>query len=106
MWRFPGVLLWLPTAVNAFLGAEILRFAWEARHGYNMAQGDMQIAGHILVGSVPLSALLLLGWAILAVLRIKVPPSPELRREPGVRALALVNIVAPVLLVLEFVCVA
>src|SRR5476651_2702444 len=106
MWTFPGVLLWLPTAVNAFLGAEILRFAWEARHGYNMAQGDMQIAGHILVGSVPLSALLLLGWAVLAVLRMRAPPGPDSTREPGVLALAILNIIAPVLLVLEFVCVA
>ena len=56
---------------------------------------------HILATSVPLSAVLLLGWGVLAVLRMRVPRNPESQRQPGVLSLALLNIAAPVLLFLE-----
>jgi hypothetical protein len=99
MWTLPSALLWLPTTVNAFLAAEIVQLWWQqSRGGNNTAQGDFEIAMHIAAASVPISAVLLVGAAILWVMRRTVRPAPELRRSPGVAALLTLNVVAPVLL--------
>jgi hypothetical protein len=99
MWRLPGALLWLPTAVNAFLLAEIVQLWWQRSHGgHNTAQGDFEIAMHILAASVPISGLLLVGSGIFAALRTRVAPGPASKRELGVLGLVALNVVAPILL--------
>jgi len=99
MWRLPGALLWLPTAVNAFLVVEIVQLWWQRSHrGFNTAQGDFEIAMHILAASVPISGVLLVGSGVFAVLRTKVAPSPDSKRDFGVLGLVALNVMAPVLL--------
>jgi len=102
MWEFPGAVLWLPTAVNAFIAAEILQLSWERmRGGYNTAQGEMEPFMHILTFSAPIAVFVLVGWAVLAVLRANVPHSREFTQKRGAVVLAVVNVVAPVLLIIE-----
>lgn len=99
MWSLPGALIWFPTAANAFIAAEILELSWErARGAGNTAQGEIGPFMHIIAISTPIAVVILFGWAVLAVLRAKVQRSPEEKRQPGVAALAILNIAAPVLL--------
>ena len=99
MWSLPGALIWLPTAANAFIAAEILELSWErARGGGNTAQGEIGPFMHIIAISAPIAVVILLGWAVLAVLRANVQRSPEEKPHPGVTALAILNVGAPVLL--------
>jgi hypothetical protein len=102
MWEFPGAVLWLPTAVNAFIAAEILQLAWERmRGGYNTAQGEIGPFMHIIAISAPIAVFLLVGWAVLAVLRANVPRSRESTQKRSVVVLAVLNVAAPFLLVFE-----
>jgi hypothetical protein len=102
MLQFPGAVLWLPTAVNAFIAAEILQLAWERmRGGYNIAQGEMGPLIHIFAISAPIAVFLLVGWAVLAVLRENVPHSRESTQKRSVAVLAIVNVAAPFLLFFE-----
>ena len=99
MWSLPGAIMWLPTAVNALIAAEILHLSWERGRGVgNTAQGEIGPFVHVIAISAPLALAVLLGWSIVAVLRAKVPRDREAPRQRGVAALALINVVAPVLL--------
>lgn len=99
MWTFPGAVMWLPAAVNAFIAVEILQLSWQRTHGgYNTAQGEIEPFMHIIAISVPIALLILLGWAVLTVLRAKVPHSGETSQPRGILMLASVNVAAPVLL--------
>jgi hypothetical protein len=99
VWSLPGALMWLPTAVNAFIAAEILQLSWErARHLGNTAQGEIGPFMHIIAISGPIAVVILVGWAVVAVMRARVPRDREAPRQRGVVALALINAVAPVLL--------
>ena len=101
MWKFPGSLLWVPTAVNTFLLAEVVQLAWERASGVtNTAQGDLEIAAHIVLASVPIACCLLVGWCVLAVIRTQIPRDPESRRETGCIVLAVLNLIAPMVLLL------
>jgi hypothetical protein len=85
--------------MNLFLLAEIAHLAWQRQvGGYNTAQGDFAIAMHIMAASVPISGVLLVGLAMFAVMRKKVPPGSEAPRGTGSLMLVLANIAAPVLL--------
>jgi hypothetical protein len=99
MWSFPGSLLWLPTAINLVIVAEILRLSWERFKGTgNTAQGELGPFMHIIVISIPIAITILLGWIILAVLHAKVLPHSHGTLNPGVVVLALSNVAAPALL--------
>ncbi len=99
VWRLPDSLLWLPTAVNAFLAVEIVHLWWQRRQGgYNTAQGDLEIAMHIAAASVPISALLMVGALVILLTRKVVGRSPSAARWTGSSALLAVNVVAPVVL--------
>ena len=99
MWSLPGALIWFPTAANVFIAAEILELLWERVRGTgNTAQGEIGPFMHIIAISAPIAVVILFGWAVFAVLRAKVQRSPEEKRQPGVAALAILNIAAPVLL--------
>ena len=99
MWKTPGSFLWLPTAVNAFLLAEIIQLSWERTHGVtNTAQGDFEIAMHIMMASIPISICFLIGLSVFAVLRARAARDTESKRETGCAVLAMLNLVAPVFL--------
>ncbi len=103
MWTAPGSLLWLPTAVNAFIAAEIFQIFWE-RYGprghlsAGTAQAELDPFMHIILISGPISLMLLVGWAIVAVVQMKVPPSGDSPKDRGARALLLANVLAPIAL--------
>ena len=99
MWKSFGLSLWLPTAVNAYLLAEIIQLSWERSHGVtNTAQGDLEIAIQIMTASVPISICFLIGFSVFAVMRTRVPRDPESKPENGCMALAMLNLLAPALL--------
>lgn len=99
MWSLPGAFLWVPTLANVFIGAEIAHLSWERWRGVtNTAQGEIGPFMHILMVSIPSAIAVLIGWAMLAVMRSRVPPDREAPIQRGASALALVNVAAPVLL--------
>lgn len=99
LWALPASLLWLPTAVNAFILAETVQFGWERAYGTaNTAQGDFAIGMHILMFSTPIAISFLIGIIVLAVLRTRVPRDAEAIATRGPAVLALLNLIAPVLL--------
>ena len=105
MWRLPGSLLWLPTAVNAFIAMEIFQIWWErwgpsGHLSAGTAQAELGPYFHILMVSAPISIVLLLGWAILAVMRQRVPSPADAPKGRDITILALANIVAPIPLLL------
>ena len=99
MWSFSGAVLLLSTAVNAFIAAEILQLSWQrTRGGYSTAQGEIEPFMHIAAICAPIALLLLVGWAVLVVMRANVPHGFEPSRRIGILLLASVNVAAPVLL--------
>jgi hypothetical protein len=64
----------------------------------NTAQGEIGPFMHIGAISAPIAVAVAIGWGILALMRTKVPPDREAPTQRGARALALINVVAPVLL--------
>jgi hypothetical protein len=99
MWSFPGALLWVPTIANALIAAEIAHLSWDRLTGVtNTAQGEIGPYMHILAVSAPIAIAVLMGWAVLAVLRSRVPPDREAPTARGASTLALINVAAPVLL--------
>jgi hypothetical protein len=95
MWSFLGAFLWVPTAVNAFIGMEIIQLAIEHSHGHFDGFDGFDIAMHIIAASLPIAVTLAIGWIILSILRLKVPRSPEAKRDIGCLALTGANVVAP-----------
>lgn len=94
----PASLLWLPTAVNAFILAETAQLWWERAYGTaSTAQADLTIAMHVLVFSTPVAICFLIGGCVLAVLRRRVPLAPEETHNRGPAILALINLIAPFL---------
>ena len=101
MWSFPGAVLWLPTAINAWIAAQILLLSWQrARGGYNTAQGEIGPYMYTIAISAPIAVAILVGWVVLALLRANVPHTRESEPLRGVIALAVINIAAPALLFL------
>lgn len=99
---FPSSLLWLPTAINVFIAAEILCLYWERFSGVgNTAQGEIGPFMHIIGISTPIALVIVVGWVALAVLRANVHQDRETPNQRGALALALFNIAAPALLWLE-----
>ena len=99
MWSFPGSLMWLPTAVNLVIAAEILQLRWERfGGGGNTAQAELGPFMHIAAISTPIAIAILLGWSILAVLRANVSHGHQPPSHPGIAVLAVANLAAPVLL--------
>jgi hypothetical protein len=89
-------VLWLPTAVNAFIGALIFDI-WldRARHVGNTAQGEIGPVMLIIAVSAPIAVIVFVGWVIVGVMRAKVPANPETKQERGPIVLAILNMVAP-----------
>ena len=105
MWSLPGSLMWLPTAVNALIAAEILELSMERFRGAgNTAQGEIGPFMHIIAISAPIAIAVLVGWAILAVMRAKIPADRDAKNQRGVMALAIINVLAPVVLWFGLVC--
>ena len=99
VWKLPGILLWLPTAANAAIGALIFDLWWDrTRHVGNTAQGEIGPFMLIIAVSAPIAAVVLIGWGTLAIMRAKVPSNREANQERGPIVLALVNVVAPFVL--------
>ncbi|MDQ3024896.1 MAG: hypothetical protein M3R58_00110 [Pseudomonadota bacterium] len=91
--------MWLPTAVNAFIAAEVLNLSWERWRGLgNTAQGEIGPFMHIIAISAPIAVAVLVGWAVLGVLRAKFPRDLESQNHRGVMTLSLINVAAPFLL--------
>lgn len=99
MWSLPGALMWIPTTLNILIAAYVLELGWERAIGVpNTAQGEMGPFLVILGVSAPIAVLVFLGWLVLFVIRLRVPRDPQAPRQPGLTALAIGNVVAPLLL--------
>jgi hypothetical protein len=101
VWRLPGSLLWLPTAVNGLIAVEIFQIWWErwgpsGHLSAGTAQAELGPFFHILIISAPISIALLLGWAVVAVMRQRVPSSADAPKGRGATILVLANVVAPI----------
>ena len=92
--------MWLPTAINAFIAAEILWLSWERYAGMgNTAQGEIGPFMHIIGISAPIAAVILVGCLVFAALRARLRQNAqETQSHRGVIVLVFLNIAAPVLL--------
>jgi len=109
MWSLPGALLWIPTVVNLLILVPMLELHWERYYYHgpkNTAQGEMGPFTLILLISAPMAVLLLLGWFVLFLVRLRYPRHPQEERQRGVIALAIGNVIAPLLLLFALMALA
>lgn len=96
-----NVLLRVPTAINLLVAIPILQLHWERYYAHgpkNTAQGEILPFTLILFISTPMAALLLLGWAVLLIVRLWRQRDPQEKQPRSVIALAIANILAPLAL--------
>jgi len=98
MWTLPGVLLWIPIAVHVFVGADILLIAFDRIRGHHDGFDFVEALAYIVFISVPVAAVVGIGWFLMAILKRKVSPHAPSKDSRGCRVLGVLAVSGPLIL--------